>query len=141
MDNLTLSLLMNKTKYNKYLAQTDPAAHKEKQEFISNLSHHKRDLLSITGKFIENPDDMSMSSEVTEAFATYAKEVLTYLQEKKKIEELEKKGKHNVEEDEDVLFGTITENSVSTTTSSFWSKDQIVKANAILQTIPKAKRS
>lgn len=135
VDNLTLSLLMNKTKYNRYLAQTDPAAHKEKQEFISNLSHYKRDLLSITSRCIENPDDMSMSSEVTEAFATYAKEVLTYLQEKKKMDELDKKCKDD--EEEDVLFGTI---SSTPTTSSFWSKDQIIKANAILQTIPKAKR-
>uniref|UniRef100_A0A6C0I4G2 Uncharacterized protein n=1 Tax=viral metagenome TaxID=1070528 RepID=A0A6C0I4G2_9ZZZZ len=135
VDNLTLSLLMNKTKYNKYLAQTDPDAHKEKQEFIANLLQNRRELLSITNKLIENPDHSSMSSEIVDSFAIYAKELINHLQEKKKMNELEHVEKV---EEEEVLFGSIDESKP--TTSSFWSKDQIVKTNAILQTIPKSKR-
>lgn len=128
-----MSLLVNKTKYKKYIEKTDPAAHTEKEEYLQKLNNHKRAILSMTNRLVENPDD-PITNEVNDLFCAYTKEVIRYLQDKKKNDDYVYKEDH-VEEDE-ILFEKI-ENSAPS--SSFWSRDQVIKANAILQTIPKAK--
>lgn len=134
IDDLTLSLFMNKSRYNKYVAKTDPVAHAEKTEYLQHLKTFRSQLLSITDALIENPDE-TITSEINEIFIPYSKRVIQFLLQERAVEK-------NIDPDkddtEDMMFATIEEPTVSR--GSFWSGEQVMRSGYPLSTIAHTKR-
>lgn len=101
IDQMTLSFLMNKNTYNRYVEQTDPAKYKEQQEYRKKIRKYKDRILSITRRFIENPD-LQITLEMNDMFSDYCKTCIKYF-ELKDLENSCSYEKGDQEEDE-MLF-------------------------------------
>jgi hypothetical protein len=100
IDKLTLELLMNKTNYNKYIEKTDPKKHQEHTEYKQKLRKYKSRMISLTNKYMENPD-YQVNLEMNEMFSMYAKTCIQYFE----IMDLENEySKEKKEKDEDMMF-------------------------------------
>jgi hypothetical protein len=135
IDDLTLSLFMNKSRYNKYIAKTDPVAYSEKQEYLKQLHQFRNEILSITDGLIENPDESGVSSDLLEVFTVYTKKIIQYVHQEKAAAAAAASGsgtgsgysgKKAAEDDEDMMFGTVNETVPSRT--SFWSGEKVLRS-------------
>jgi hypothetical protein len=79
IDQMTLSFLMNKNTYNRYIEQTDPAKYKEQQEYRKKMRKYKDRILSITRRFLENPD-LQITLEMNDMFSDYCKTCIKYFE-------------------------------------------------------------
>jgi hypothetical protein len=79
IDKLTLEMFMNKSHYYKYLSKTDPAKFEKRAKHRAALRRYAIDIVDITSKMIENPDD-APTTEVAEAFDDYVKTLMKYLE-------------------------------------------------------------
>jgi len=79
IDKLTLEMFMNKSHYYKYLSKADPAKFEKKAKHRAALRRHAVDIIDLTSKMIENPDD-APTSEVAEAFDDYVKTLMKCLE-------------------------------------------------------------
>lgn len=98
IDQMTLSFLMNKNTYNRYVEQTDPVKYKEQQEYRKKMRKYKDRILSITRRFIENPD-LQITLEMNDMFSDYCKTCIKYF-ELKDLENSCSYEKGDQEEDE-----------------------------------------
>jgi hypothetical protein len=98
IDQMTLSFLMNKNTYNRYVEQTDPAKYKEQQEYRKKMRKYKDKILSITRRFLENPD-LQITLEMNDMFSDYCKTCIKYF-ELKDLENSCSYEKEDQEEDE-----------------------------------------
>jgi len=129
LDELTLSLLMNKTQYRKYIAQTDPDKNEINQQFIKDNRRYRSKILEMTTRLIDTPD-VQITTDVDKIFVAYTKTLVQYFQ----MKELERQTKFNngynvdADADDDVLFGSI-DNSSSTDSpnNSFWGNDRVLQ--------------
>ena len=84
IDQLTMSLLLNKTQYHKYLAKTDAQKHAEYCEFLEGCSLHREQIVDITVKLLDNSnkskENKHYSQDVQNAFDEYARTVIRYLE-------------------------------------------------------------
>ena len=119
VDKITLELLLNKTAYQKYLSKSEPQKFAEYQEFLENCDKHKRQMVNITCSLINNPETENFGKDLTNAFETYAKVLIRYLELKEMTDSIqaENNQEYNVRDlDEDVLFPAIMDdptNSIS----------------------------
>jgi hypothetical protein len=132
IDKITLEMFMNKTNYNKYLSKTDPKKYDKIQTYKKNLRIHSIDIIDITSHLLENESE-KYNTEINEAFETYVKTVIKYL-DMKKIEKSNKYNDSYENDDEETMFDPNTmEGDISTLhskpKSSFWSKERIVKGS------------
>tara|TARA_B110000881_G_C18515071_1_gene484426 strand:- start:536 stop:1018 length:483 start_codon:yes stop_codon:yes gene_type:complete len=104
VNDLTLNLLMNKSKHQKYISKSNPTEYKREQQHRKMLQSYKFKILDFTRKLIE--EDAIISTDVNDGFANYTKMLLRYL----KMKEFEKNEELGFVE-EDVLFGTMDESS------------------------------
>jgi hypothetical protein len=79
IDKLTLEMFMNKSHYYKYLSKADPTKFEKKAKHRASLRRHAVDIVDLTSKMIENPDD-APTTEVAEAFDDYVKTLMKYLE-------------------------------------------------------------
>ena len=108
IDQLTLSLLMNKNHYRKYRSR----------------------IIDLTSRLLDSPDTQ-ITTDVDQIFVAYTKRLVQYF----KMQDVEKLNRtHNGcyekdDEDDDVLFGNMDEppTEAQAPTSSFWGKDKVVK--------------
>jgi len=115
VDKITLELLLNKTNYQKYLSKSEPQKFAEYQEFLDNCEKHKRQMVNITCSLINNPANNKCSTEVANAFETYAKVLIRYLEMKEMTDSIQAANNQEYNDD-DVLFPAIMDepaNSVS----------------------------
>ena len=103
MDQLTMSLLLNKTQYHKYLAKTDAQKHAEYCEFLEGCSLRREQIIDITVNLLDsnNTKDKEInkySQEVQTVFNEYAKTVIRYLEIQESMNSRYK------DEDEDMMF-------------------------------------
>jgi hypothetical protein len=129
LDELTLSLLMNKTQYRKYITQTDPAKNEVNRRFIKDNHLYRSKILEITARMLDTPD-VQITTDVDKIFVAYTKTLVQYFQ----MKELEQQTKHNngycdsTDDTYDSLFDSIEETtSGQSPTSSFWGKERVVK--------------
>jgi hypothetical protein len=105
IDKLTLELFMNKSTYQKYLAQSDPKKAEENKAFKRDLRKYSKDILKMTQDYLYNPDQTQITVEVNEMLDTFGKTWIKYFQ----IKELENDGANfHKEKDEDILFDEST---------------------------------
>ena len=124
VDEITLSLLMNKNHYRKYISQTDPEQSNLDKITIDDNHKYKHKILDLTSRMIDNPD-LQISTSVNGIFNTYTKYLVNHF----KMKELEKQNDYN-NDDEDVLFSNIEQNDNNyeqTSGSSLWGKDRVIK--------------
>jgi len=112
LDKITLEMFMNKSNYNKYLSKSDPKKYEEIQAYKKKMRGYSIDIIDITSHLVENETE-KYNTEINEAFETYVKTVIKYLDMKK----IEKSNKYNhsydngeneddngENEEEDVMF-------------------------------------
>ena len=136
IDKVTLELLMNKSHYQRYIAQNDPAKHDEYVKHNALIKKYKHQIISITNDLLSSPTKQ-ITIDVNEAYNNYVKTVIKHFQSK----EFENISNHN-DSDEDVLFGNMdeTDNIVDTDADennnnianepimkSFWGGNRVVK--------------
>ena len=130
LDELTLSLLMNKTQYRKYIAQTDPEKNEINHRIIKDNRQYRNKILDITKHMIDTPD-VQIATDVDKIFIAYTKTLVQYFQ----MKELERQPEYNSgyygsndDTDDEVLFGSIDgTTSGQSPTTSFWGKERVVK--------------
>jgi len=131
IDNLTLELLINKNRYQKYLSKKDPEKYREYQEYYSKLKLYMDEIIQLTVEMAENPKT-NISLDISETFDKYAKSCIKYLE----MKEMENKNEKNfyksdeTEEDDDSLFGNIDVPREPESSKSLWG-ESIVKKNNI----------
>jgi hypothetical protein len=130
IDQLTLSLLMNKNHYRKYVSQTNPEQHAVENQRISDNRKYRSRIMDLTSRLLDSPDTQ-ITTDVDQIFVAYTKRLVQYF----KMQDMEKQNRsHNGcyekdDPDEDVLFGNMDEtpSADQTCTASFWGKDRVVK--------------
>ena len=130
IDQLTLSLLMNKNHYRKYVSQTNPEQHEVENQRIADNRKYRSRILDLTSRLLDSPD-MQITTDVDQIFVAYTKRLVQYF----KMQDIEKLNRsHNGcyesdDKDEDVMFGNMDETPTvaQAPTSSFWGKDKVVK--------------
>jgi PP-loop superfamily ATP-utilizing enzyme len=125
IDKLTLECLMNRTRYNKYVANTDPKRSAETEQYLANVKKYCSKIKDLTGDLLDDPL-MPVTTEVNEMFDAYMKTLIKHFQTK----ELEKSNDYyNCDNDEEeTLFGQMDDKSgVSPKMTSFWSGEQVIQ--------------
>ena len=126
VDKITLELLLNKTAYQKYLSKSEPQKFAEYQEFLENCDKHKRQMVNITCSLINNPETENFGKDLTNAFETYAKVLIRYLELKEMTDSIqaENNQEYNVRDlDEDVLFPAIMDEPVNSVSDCYSDDD------------------
>jgi hypothetical protein len=132
IDKLTLELLMNKSHYKRYIANTDPTKHAEMVKHNALITKYKYKIMNITNDMLSDPSKQ-ITTSVNEAFNGYVKTLIQYFQ----MKELENKSNEHSDED-DVLFGNMAEDAGNAAESeqnepvepimkSFWGGSRVVK--------------
>ena len=132
IDKLTLELLMNKSHYKRYIANTDPTKHAEMVKHNALITKYKYKIMNITNELLSD-SSKQITTNVNEAFNGYVKTLIQYFQ----MKELENKSNEHSDE-EDVLFGNMAEDDCNAAESepndvvepvmkSFWGGSRVVK--------------
>jgi hypothetical protein len=134
IDNLTLELLINKNRYQKYLSMKDPEKYREYQEYHSKIKLYMEEMMQITEDLMKNPKT-NFSLDITETFEKYSKSCIKYLEMKEMEKINDKKIFFNSDdiddnEEEETLFGNIDSEREPESSKSLWG-DSIVKKNNI----------
>lgn len=77
INKLTLEMFMNRKNYGKYLEKSDPDGHAKQREYKQKLRKYMIDIVNITSKMIEDPDD-SPNQEIKNAFSDFSKSIIKY---------------------------------------------------------------
>ena len=133
IDKLTLELLMNKSHYKRYIANTDPTKHAEMVKHNALITKYKYKIMNLTNDMLSDPSKQ-ITTSVNEAFNGYVKTLIQYFQ----MKELENKSNEH-SDDDDVLFGNMAEDVSQAAESetndtvvepimkSFWGGSRVVK--------------
>lgn len=132
IDKLTLELLMNKSHYKRYIANTDPTKHAEMVKHNALITKYKYKIMNLTNELLSD-SSKQITTNVNEAFNGYVKTLIQYFQ----MKELENKSTEHSDE-EDVLFGNMAEDNCNADESeptdavepvmkSFWGGSRVVK--------------
>lgn len=84
-NDLTLSLMINKTYYTEYLEKTNPIKFKELETYKKKINKYSSKILNMTKELFENPDKV-FNSETNDIFIEYTKVFIRYL-EMKEVED------------------------------------------------------
>lgn len=130
IDNLTLELLINKNRYQKYLSKKDPEKYREYQEYHSKLKLYMDKIIQMTVEMTEDPK-INISLDITETFERYTKSCIKYLE----MKEMENKNEKNFyksdeTEEEETLFENMDTTREPESSKSLWG-EPIVKKNNI----------
>ena len=101
VDQITMELLLNKTNYQKYLSKSEPQKYAEYQEFLENCKKFRQPISNMTISLLNNQKRSIYNQEVIDAFDTYAKTLIRYLEIKEMTDNIQEM---NSNLDEDVLF-------------------------------------
>lgn len=143
IDKMTMELLMNKSKYNKYIAKTDPKRYDDQQKEADKIRKYATRIATLTEELLEDPHK-SIQSDINECFMNYVKTCIYHFETK----DYEQKGiKDSYEKDdddgEDTMFGddcnndndvnsdNNTEDTRDKRGSSYWGKS-ITKINTAM---------
>tara|TARA_B110000879_G_scaffold127271_1_gene167743 strand:- start:3167 stop:3688 length:522 start_codon:yes stop_codon:yes gene_type:complete len=128
IDELTLSLLMNKTHYKKYVLQLDGVEDKMEQQRVLDTRKYRSKILDLTAHMIDSPD-LEISHDMNKIFVAYTTKLIHYF----KMKEIEKQNRYNFSnkaDEENVLFGSVDTENKESLTESFWSKEKVVKTGS-----------
>jgi len=138
IDQITLSLLMNKNHYRKYVAQNNPEQHDIENQRIQENRQYADKIIELTRRLIDFPDTQ-ITNDINDIFIAYTKRLVQYFK-RKTIEErsISSTGCYENEgedEDEDVLFGNMDESTGTfngqSSSRSFWGKERVIKKGSL----------
>jgi len=95
IDQINMDLLLNKTKYQKYLSKTDSQKFIELVQYREKCQDYKESILQISSMLLDEPSDNAVSKEVADSFAQYSKTAIRFLE----IQEANKMAQQKYEED------------------------------------------
>ena len=126
IDTLTIQMLMNRGKYNKYIANTDPAQHEAIQTYKAKLNKYAKKIINMTYEMIDNCDSPA-NTDVGDTFQHYTKALIQYFE----MKEIENSNKGGNEEDDETLFDPEKMEEDTHVKPSFWGKSKIVKKSGV----------
>jgi hypothetical protein len=122
LDQLTLSLLMNKQSYNKIAHKQNPDKSREIIEHHEKMDKFREQILNITRSKLYDPD-LQISNAIDDIFDGYVKTIIRHIEQK----EAEQANKFNHDNDEeDIMFGSMDEPE-PTMNKSYWGKQTVLK--------------
>jgi hypothetical protein len=144
IDKVTLECFMNRTRYNKYIAKTDPKRSAETEQYLANIRKYCSKIKDVTGDLLDDPT-MPVTTEVNEMFDAYMKTLIRHFQTKD-LERGSGSGLSNYNcdnDEEETLFGQMdntttdaavdmdslltSNHSVSPKMNSFWSGERVIR--------------
>ena len=81
IDQLTMSLLMNKQTYNKYISKQDPEKGRILQDHNNKILKYKEKILQITNDKL-NDLSLQINNDIDNSFDAYIKTVIHHFQQK-----------------------------------------------------------
>ena len=136
IDQITLSLLMNKNHYRKYVAHNDPEQHYIENQRIADNRQYSNRIIELTRRLLDYPDTQ-ITTDIDEMFVAYTKRLVQYFKRK----DTEERGiqvtgcYENDNTDEDVMFGNMDEPTETVNepsgAHSFWGKERVVKKSGL----------
>jgi len=128
IDKMTMELLMNKRKYNKYISKNDPEKYNKQQQEFARIRKYASRILSLTEDLLNDPD-MEVQSDVNHSFLDYVK-TCNYHFETKDMELAGCKDSYEGNDDDDnTMFDTCadapekqTEDTPRKESQSYWGK-------------------
>jgi len=142
IDKMTMELLMNRTKYSKYIAKTDPKKYDDQQKEADKIRKYANRIASLTEELLEDPHK-HMQGDINESFMNYVKTCIYHF-ETKDYEQKDMKDsyEHDDEDGEDTMFGDNCNDDSNNNNdnkdethdrrgSSYWGKS-ITKMNAAM---------
>ena len=97
IDDLTMKLLTNQTSYAKYVTKTDELAREEKAQFHEDCQTWKSNILTITRKLCNQEGEHQYGSDIVDSFDVYVRNIVRYLETKKRSDELQKEYEHDMD--------------------------------------------
>jgi hypothetical protein len=102
LDNISLQLMCNKSRYNKLLSKTNPEAYNIKKIHNDKLKKYSKNILLIVGNYLSNTNNQ-ISNDVDDAFDNFAKSCIKHI-EVDKINQDTNGGCYEEDYNDDVLF-------------------------------------
>ena len=121
IDQLTMSLLMNKQSYNKIMHKHNPDKYRDLTEFQEKVDKYRDQIICITNDKLTNPD-LQITSDIDDSFEGYIKAIIQHSEQK----EIAKSNRFNTVDDEDEMFGTMDE-ITPPMNKSYWGKHTVLK--------------
>lgn len=81
IDKMTMELLMNKKKYNKYISKTDPELYDKKQQDFAKMQKYAARILDLTEGLLNDPN-MEVQNDVNDTFIQYVKTCMYHFETK-----------------------------------------------------------
>ena len=122
IDKVTLELLMNKSHYNRYIANTNPEKHAEMVKHNHLVTKYKFKIIELTNNLLSDPTKQ-ITTDVNDAFTGYIKTLLMYFQ----MKDLEH-ASPNRSGDEDILFGDVDDAETEYDTNEQVNIDPLMKS-------------
>ena len=104
IDDLTMKLLTNQTTYAKYVTKTEELAREEKVQFHEDCQTWKSNILTITRKLCNQEGEQQYGTDIVDSFDVYVRNIVRYLETKKRSDELQKEYEQDMEEQEEEMF-------------------------------------
>lgn len=117
IDKMTMELLMNKRKYNKYISKNDPEKYNQRQEEFSRIQRFAPRILSLTEDLLNNPDT-EVPGDIHQSFLDYVKTCMYHFETKDR----EHAGSYEGDHDENTMFDKCDEEESPTEAKSYWGK-------------------
>lgn len=119
IDEITLSLLMNKQSYNKMMYANNPEKLARDIAYNNKMLTYKDKIMEITRNKILNPD-LQITTDVDESFYAYVKHLLHHFDQ----QDAENINKYNKEDD--MMFEKVDEPD-NYQAKSYWGSQKVVK--------------
>lgn len=101
---MTMELLMNKRKYNKYISKNDPEKYSQRQEEFSRIQKYATRILSLTEDLLNDPDT-EVPSDIHQSFLDYVKTCMYHFETKDREFAGCYEGDNDNNDKEDTMFG------------------------------------
>jgi hypothetical protein len=79
IDDITLELLLNKSKYDKILSKTNPAKFKERQLYLQRIHEKSSSIKTIFQELLDNPH-ACITKDISEGFDHFVRSCLKHLE-------------------------------------------------------------
>jgi hypothetical protein len=119
IDQMTLSLLMNKQSYDRIIQKQNPEKSRELMEYQTKIEKFRDQIMEIThDKLCDS--DLQITNSIDDVFDGYVKAIIRHLEQKERAQA------NKFNRDDSSMFETIDEPK-SNMNKSYWGKHTVVK--------------
>jgi len=134
IDKMTMELLMNRSKYNKYIAKNDPKKYDDQQKESDKIRRYAHRIASLTEELLQDPHK-PIQHDINECFMNYVKTCIYHFETTDYDQKGVKDSYEKDDDDEDTMFNCDNDNDNNNDNnrrgekgSSYWGKS-ITKIN------------